>query len=70
MTAVTISKRKARDLFQAAKIAEQQLYPAAERHYQEHGTWPEGYLQARRETARAFERFADTGIFSSITVEG
>jgi hypothetical protein len=65
-----ISKRQARDLFRAAKIAEQQIYPAAERHYQEHGAWPGDYLQARHETARAFERFIDAGIFSGITISG
>ena len=65
-----ISKRTARDLFQDAKLNEQQLYPAAERHAQEHGTYPGEYLQARHETARAFERFADAGIFSGITMEG
>jgi hypothetical protein len=75
MTAATttgkwISKRQARDLFRAAKIAEQQIYPVAERHYAEHGTWPGDYLQARHETARAFERYADAGIFSGITMEG
>lgn len=64
-----ISKRQARDLFRAAKTAEQAMFPAAQQHYDEHGTWPGDYLQARHETARAFERFADAGIFSGITVE-
>jgi hypothetical protein len=64
-----ISKREARGRFQVAKIAEHQLYPAAQRHHDEHGTWPGDYLQAKHETARAFERFIDAGIFSGITVE-
>lgn len=65
-----ISKRQARSRFQVARITEQQLYPAAQRHYDEHGTWPGDYLQAKHETARAFERFIDAGIISGITVEG
>jgi hypothetical protein len=65
-----ISKRTARDLFRAAKLNEQQLYPAADWHYRQHGSWPGDYLQARHETARAFERFADAGIFSGITISG
>jgi hypothetical protein len=63
-----ISKRQARDLFRAAKLNEQQLYPVAERHYDEHGTWPGDYLQAKHATARAFGVFIDAGIFSGITV--
>lgn len=65
-----ISKRAARDLFRAARIAEQQLYPVAERHYQEHGAYPEDYLQAKAETARTFGVYIDAGYFSGITVEG
>jgi hypothetical protein len=68
VTAVTVTKRHARDLFRAAKLAEQQLYPVAQRHHDEHGSWPGDYLQAQYETARAFERYADAGIFSGITV--
>lgn len=64
-----ISKRQARDLFRAAKTAEQAMYPAALRHFGEHGNWPGDYLQARHDTARAFERYADAGIFSGIAVE-
>ena len=64
-----ITKREARNLFLAAKCNEQALYPAADAHYREHGAWPEDYLRARDETARAFERYADAGIFSGITVE-
>lgn len=63
-----ISKRQARDLFQAAKLNEQQLYPAAERYYDEQGAWPAAYLRAKAETARAFGVFLDAGIFSGITV--
>jgi len=63
-----ISKRAARDLFRAAKIAEQQMYPAAQRYCDEHGSWRGDYLQARHETARAFERFAGAGIFSGVMV--
>ena len=65
-----ITKREARDLFLAAKYNEQALYPSADAHYREHGVGPEDYLRARDETARAFERYADAGIFSGITVEG
>lgn len=65
-----ITKCQARDLFRVAKIAEQQMYPAAQRHRDEHGTWPGEYLQAKHETARAFERYADAGWFSGITITG
>lgn len=65
-----ISKRTARDLFRAAKIAEQQMYPAAQRHHDEHGAWPEEYLQARHETARAFEKYIDASYLFGITAEG
>lgn len=63
-----ISKRQARDLFRAAKLNEQQLYPAAERYYDEQGAWPAAYLRAKAETARTFGVFVDAGIFSGITV--
>jgi len=65
---VTISKRKARDLFHAAKLNEQQQYPAAQRHHDEHGSWPGDYLQSKHETARAFERYTDASYLFGITV--
>jgi hypothetical protein len=68
MTTVTITKRKARDLFQAAKLNERQLYPAADRHAQEHGAYPEEYLRAKRETARAFERYSDASYLFGTTL--
>jgi hypothetical protein len=67
-TSKWISKRAARDLFQVAKLNEQQMYPAAQRHHDEHGSWPGDYLQAKHETARAFELYTDAGIFSGITI--
>lgn len=69
MGTVTITKRKARDLFRAAKTAEQQMYPAAQRYHDEHGTWPGDYLRAQHETARAFERYTDASYLFGITVE-
>jgi hypothetical protein len=70
MTTVTITKRKARDLFQAAKLNERQLYPAADRHAQEHGAYPEEYLRAKDEAARAFERYADASYLFGISTTG
>lgn len=35
-----LTKRQARDLFRAAKLNEQQMYPAAQRHHDEHGSPP------------------------------
>lgn len=63
-----ISKRQAHGLFLAAKFNEQAMYPAAQKHYDEHRTWPAEYLAAQHETARAFERYVDAGIFSGITI--
>lgn len=65
-----ISKRAARDLFRAAKLNEQQLYPVAQRHHDEHGSWPGEYLQAQHVTARAFEKYIDASYLFGITVEG
>lgn len=65
--AVTITKRKARDLFRAARLNERQMYPAADRYAQEHGTYPEEYLQAQYETARAFERYIGASYLLGIT---
>jgi hypothetical protein len=63
-----LTKRQARDLFRAAKIAEQQLYPAADRYESEHGCWPADYLAAKAETSRTFGIYIDAGYFSGITV--
>jgi len=68
MTAVTITKHEARALFLAARLSERQLYPAADRHAQEHGTYPEEYLRAQHETARAFERYVNASRLFGITV--
>jgi len=65
---VTVTKREARDLFLAARANERQLYPAADRHAQEHGTYPQEYLQAQHETARAFEKYTDASRLFGITV--
>jgi hypothetical protein len=63
-----LTKREARDLFRAAKLNEQQLYPAAERHYREHGTYPGEYLKAKADTSHAFGVYVDARIFSGITI--
>ena len=64
-----ISKREARSRFLVARMNERQMYPAAQRHYDEHGAWPGDFLQAKHETARTFGVFLDAGICSGITVE-
>jgi len=63
-----ISKRQARDLFRAARLNEQQMYPAADAHCRLHGVWPEGYLAAKAETARTFGVFLDAGVCSGIDI--
>lgn len=63
-----MSQREARDLFRAAKLNEQQMYPAADWHRQQHGFYPAEYLQAQHETARAFEHYVDAGWLFGITV--
>jgi hypothetical protein len=63
-----ISKRQARDLFRAARLNEQQLFPAADQHHQQHGVWPAGYLAAKAETAQTFGVFLDAGVCSGITI--
>ena len=63
-----LTKRQARDLFRAARLNQQQMYPAADAHYRLHGEWPAGYLAAKAETARAFGVFLDAGVCSGITI--
>jgi hypothetical protein len=63
-----ISKRQAWNLFRVAKYNEQEMFPAAQRHYDAHGSWPAAYLAAKAETARAHGVHVDAGIFSGITI--
>jgi len=67
VTTVTITKREARGLFLAARLNERQLYPAADRYAQEHGSYPAGYLAAKDATARAFERYVNASRLFGIT---
>lgn len=64
-----ITKRKARDLFLAARLNEREMYPGAVRYHDEHGAWPSEYVQAQQATARAFEKYVNASRLFGITVE-